>query len=665
MKKLLFVAPHLSTGGLPQYLVKKVELLRDRYDIYVVEYNDYSGGRLVVQKNRLKELLKNELITLRDNKHKLLDIIRTIRPDIVHMEEIPELFCDPEVAKSIYTEDRTYSIYETSHDSSTDIKIKRFFPDRFVLVSEFQRKMFEPLGIPIEVIDYPIEFSDNHNRQQYRKDLGLDETKKHILNVGLFTPRKNQKEFFEYARKLPEYQFHSVGNMADNFKYYWEPLLKGVPENVKIWDERSDVYKFYEAMDLLLFTSRGSDKDKETMPLVLKEAVSANMPIALYNLPVYEGFFDQFNGIHYLDFDDKERNVEIIKSALKDGKPVADKPKPANIKKEKENIEYKFFSRWSWNEQKMTYSSQTTISHPIIVTIREYKTDAVLWSSEYDRFPTNSEYWMLPVPKSYMDYKTSDAISGVKICIYKKDGQQIYENVFFKEFKPLPNIGSLSNTEPYFINFAEYFIRGKYDRFFEGMQYDNVVDVGANVGIFTSYILHKKLSKNVIAVECHPKALEDLNKNFDINPNVKVVEKALSSDCNPINLISFVGKTTTSTPLKDEELNKRNEQKADTITCDSITLKELIDQLGYIDLLKVDIEGGEYEIFEKLEPELFQKINHIFLECHIFNQSHKDRCKGFLAKLEASGFEVDTSLLDERELFSKEVESECIYAKRK
>jgi len=35
MKKLLYVAPHLSTGGLPQYLVKKVELLKQDFEIYL------------------------------------------------------------------------------------------------------------------------------------------------------------------------------------------------------------------------------------------------------------------------------------------------------------------------------------------------------------------------------------------------------------------------------------------------------------------------------------------------------------------------------------------------------------------------------------------------------------------------------------------------------
>ena len=53
MKKILYIAPHLSTGGLPQYLTKKIELLKDVYDIHVLEYEDITGGNLVIQKNRI------------------------------------------------------------------------------------------------------------------------------------------------------------------------------------------------------------------------------------------------------------------------------------------------------------------------------------------------------------------------------------------------------------------------------------------------------------------------------------------------------------------------------------------------------------------------------------------------------------------------------------
>ena len=38
MQKLLFIAPHLSTGGLPQYLCKKIELLKNDFEIYLAEW---------------------------------------------------------------------------------------------------------------------------------------------------------------------------------------------------------------------------------------------------------------------------------------------------------------------------------------------------------------------------------------------------------------------------------------------------------------------------------------------------------------------------------------------------------------------------------------------------------------------------------------------------
>ena len=60
MQKLLYVTPHLSTGGAPQYLLKKIELLIHEYDIHVIEYQDL--GIFRVQKDRIIELLKNPLI---------------------------------------------------------------------------------------------------------------------------------------------------------------------------------------------------------------------------------------------------------------------------------------------------------------------------------------------------------------------------------------------------------------------------------------------------------------------------------------------------------------------------------------------------------------------------------------------------------------------------
>jgi hypothetical protein len=317
MKKLLCIAPHLSTGGLPQYLTKKVELIKDEIEVYLIEWDNLTGGVLVVQKDRLQSMIPPErFFVLGEDKTELFDIIDQIQPDIIHLEEIPEYFMDFEIAKRLYNQDRSYSLIETSHDSSMDTNNKTFLPDKFIFVSEWQKKQYKNINVPQEVIYYPIEYKERPNREEALSALGLDPNKKHVLHVGLFTPRKNQAEFFEYAKMLPDVQFHSVGNQADNFRHYWEPLMADKPANVIWWNERSDVDNFYKAMDLFLFTSRGTNTDKETMPLVIREAISWNMNLLIYNLPVYLDYFDTFDSVDYLNTEDKNQNKDIIASVL-------------------------------------------------------------------------------------------------------------------------------------------------------------------------------------------------------------------------------------------------------------------------------------------------------------------------------------------------------------
>ena len=317
MKKLLYVAPHLSTGGLPQYLVKKIELLRQDFEIYLVEWVDCTGGVLTIQRDKLVDLVDSDkFYTLGENKSELLDIINNLKPDIVHLEEIPEYFMDNSIAQKLYSTTRNYFIVETSHDSSFDIDQKRYFPDKFMFVSQWQINQYKDLDIPKSLVEYPIEYINRPNRKSSLEKLGLDPTKKHILHIGLFTPRKNQQEFFEYAKALPEYEFHCVGNQAENFKHYWEPLMGDKPNNLTWWNERSDVDNFYQSMDLFLFTSRGTNNDKETMPLVIREALSFQIPQLLYNLPVYLNYFDKFESINYLEPNNFKKNCELIKSNL-------------------------------------------------------------------------------------------------------------------------------------------------------------------------------------------------------------------------------------------------------------------------------------------------------------------------------------------------------------
>ena len=317
MKRLLYITPHLSTGGLPQYLLKKIQLLINEYDIHLIEWSNHSGGLFVVQRDQLIELLGDKFYELGENKSEIFDIIKDISPNVIHLEEFPEFFMDSSIARQLYSQDRTYSIVETSHDSSFTPDQKQFFPDHYAFISEWHNQQYDAF-IPKDIVYYPIEYKERPDRKEALEELGLDPSKKHILHIGLFTPRKNQAEFFEYAKALPQYEFHCVGNQAGNFQHYWQPLMENKPSNVNIWGERSDVDKFYSAMDLFLFTSRGTNTDKETMPLVIREATSWKMPTLIYNLPVYLNYWNQFDNIDYLDFTDFKANCNLIKAYLND-----------------------------------------------------------------------------------------------------------------------------------------------------------------------------------------------------------------------------------------------------------------------------------------------------------------------------------------------------------
>jgi glycosyltransferase involved in cell wall biosynthesis len=310
--KLLYIAPHLSTGGLPQYLFKKIEMLvKKNISILVVEYSDLGGDAFIVQKERIRNLVP--IKTLYDDKREIISVIEDFKPDVIHFEELPEYFMDRAIAMEIYGSDKKYKLIETTHDSSFDVENKIFIPDEFLFVSDYSIQQFSKLGVPSKLVEYPIEIQERPARKTALESLGLDPSKIHILNVGLFTPRKNQKEIAEYAKELLHLpvQFHFVGNQAGNFEFYWKPIMDNLPENCVVWGERKDTDAFYSSMDLFLFTSKGTVHDKETNPLSLKEALAWDMDILMYNLPVYLNKYDYVPNVSYLT-QDIAQNIAMI-----------------------------------------------------------------------------------------------------------------------------------------------------------------------------------------------------------------------------------------------------------------------------------------------------------------------------------------------------------------
>jgi autotransporter strand-loop-strand O-heptosyltransferase len=323
--KLLYLTPHLSTGGMPQFVLKRIQELqkfKDEIEIFLVEYSQFSST-YVVQRNEIIKLLDpNHFFSLGDTtdvdrKYQLMDIIKNNDIDIIHSEEMMEGFesfnkIPLPLLNQIYSNDRTWRIVETCHNIWFNPQThKKFNPDAYSFVTPYHLEETFSNEKPMKFLSlYPIEdkvseilkeceiYGDFNQvplikKIQIRNELGLDMFKTHVLNVGLWTSGKNQGEGVNVAKELiesnPDIEFHFIGNQAPNFEDYWGPIMNDLPSNVKVWGERNDVDKFMQACDVLMFNSTW-----ECNPLVIRQSIGYGMKILSRNLPQYMGMFDGY-----------------------------------------------------------------------------------------------------------------------------------------------------------------------------------------------------------------------------------------------------------------------------------------------------------------------------------------------------------------------------------
>jgi hypothetical protein len=298
----------MSTGGCPQVVAKKVELLKNFYNVVVVEY-EMLAWSYVVQRNRVIEMIGDKFISLSENKeYDLFNTIDDYKPDYIFMEEFPETFMENHITKRLYSKDRTYKIFETTHSSHSRVEWKKYIPDKFIFVSPFSVDTFKDIGVPIDLIEYPIDIK-TPNKKWAQEQLMLDPEWKHVLNIGLFTSGKNQGYLFEVARLLKDYKimFHFVGNRAVNFESYWSPIMQNKPDNCVVWDERNDVDTFIQACDVHFFSSI-----MELNPLSIKESLEYSIPTMIFDLSTYMGKYNGVENIHFLTGDLKKDSENLL-----------------------------------------------------------------------------------------------------------------------------------------------------------------------------------------------------------------------------------------------------------------------------------------------------------------------------------------------------------------
>ena len=151
----------------------------------------------------------------------------------------------------------------------------------------------------------------------------------------------------------------------------------------------------------------------------------------------------------------------------------------------------------------------------------------------------------------------------------------------------------------------ELFVNNIYEKYFNIKDGDIVMDIGASVGPFVKSLCDRKLKK-VYAIEPSKTEFNILEENIS-NKNVVLVNKA-------------IGNTNQTNCQLDEVYG--DDKSVDYITFDKLLEDYKIDK---IDFLKLDCEGGEYDIFTNENLKFLKQIPKIVGEWHLNDPTKKEK----------------------------------------
>lgn len=180
------------------------------------------------------------------------------------------------------------------------------------------------------------------------------------------------------------------------------------------------------------------------------------------------------------------------------------------------------------------------------------------------------------------------------------------------------------------------------------------MDVGANIGLFSLFINSLQKDVKIYAFEPIKPIFEVLQANISLHSldNIRLFNYGLSSENNSEQLFTFYPNMAGNSTTKPQEKLAQREAMNDVLSPEQVqyffqsdqvqgelkTLSSVIDELDLksIDLLKIDVEGEEYEVLKGTSEKDWSKIKQIFAEVH----DQDGRSDKIQMLLESHGFTV-------------------------
>jgi len=272
----------------------------------------------------------------------------------------------------------------------------------------------------------------------------------------------------------------------------------------------------------------------------------------------------------------------------------------------------KIFNTWL-KDNKIYITSNYSFNEKLIVKFKEKYTGLSIYKTETE-FVKGVEFWYKIGPRF-------EIINGLYIEIYNgenllhKEGYNFGENIKIKLNEQIHYDKNDTNS---WAPFFEVFIKNSYESDLVKLDKDDiVVDLGANIGMFTIFASNKV--KKIYSVEPLPETFNNLEKNVQHFDNVTTLNKAIYSKGGNIEFNK--NEVSGASSIFNKQIN------FETVTIEAITFDDFLKKynLDKINYLKVDIEGAEFDLFENMNEDYLQNnIDKIFMEVHLMNNFKLD-----------------------------------------
>jgi len=163
---------------------------------------------------------------------------------------------------------------------------------------------------------------------------------------------------------------------------------------------------------------------------------------------------------------------------------------------------------------------------------------------------------------------------------------------------------------------------------------DVIVDVGANIGMFVMFLMKNQSNIKVHAFEPIPDTFKTMEANIKLHDikNVYSYNLALGVEsAKEVKFTHYLNMTANTTMFPESKEFQKSRMK-NMFTAEDVdilyehtivsapmeTLSSIIDQQGIsqIDLLKIDVEGGECEVLKGIDSRHWSIIKQIVVEVH-------------------------------------------------